>query len=130
MHWNGTSDNSSEWSSFVWKRLPPRPIFAEMKQTQRTPAGTENPMITQGLIVGILGNIIGQLTEVIALPAEGMKIHSTYRVERNYANIDNSTTLFSYKPICKGVRLRLRHSMTCLLLPCPPHVTEVTAIVM
>ena len=52
-----------------------------------------------------------------------------YRVERNYANIDSYTTLFSYKPICKGVRLRPRHNMTCLLLPCPQHVTDVNVIV-
>ena len=40
-------------------------------------------------------------------------------MERNYANIDSSTTPISYKPTCKGVRLRLRHQMTCLLLPRP-----------
>ena len=50
-------------------------------------------------------------------------------MERNYANIDSSTTPFSYKPTCKGVRLRLRHQMTCLLLPRPPYETEVTVIV-
>ena len=52
-----------------------------------------------------------------------------YRVERNYANIDSSTTPFSYKPIWKGVRLRPRHKITCLLLPCPPHVTVVNVMV-
>ena len=52
-----------------------------------------------------------------------------YRVERNYANIDSSTTPFNYKPICKEVHLRPRHTMTCLLLPCPPNVTDVTVIV-
>ena len=53
----------------------------------------------------------------------------SYRVERNYANIDSSTTPFSYKPICKGVRLRPRQKMTCLLLFSPPNVTDVTVIV-
>ena len=52
-----------------------------------------------------------------------------YRVERNYANIDSSTTPFSYKPTCRGVPLRLRHQMTCLLLPRPPYDTEVTVSV-
>ena len=51
------------------------------------------------------------------------------RVEKNYANINDSTTPVSHKSICKGFCLRHRRKMTCLLLPRPPYVTDVTVTV-